>query len=69
MPSLHDIAHGGWLCTFTIKQQLEIPSPRSLASPVRTTGMVWKTLFKIFQPAEQKILPQKKNILATVKNR
>jgi hypothetical protein len=40
MSSLLDVAHGGWLCTFTIKQQLEIPSAR--IPPVRTTGTVRK---------------------------
>ena len=28
-PSLRDVAHDGWLCTFTIHHQLEIPSARS----------------------------------------
>ncbi len=42
MPSLRDITHDGWLCTFTIKQQLEIPSARSWAAPVRATGTVQK---------------------------
>ncbi len=38
MPSLCDVAYDGWLCTFTIKQQQEIPSVRSWAAPVRETG-------------------------------
>jgi hypothetical protein len=38
MPSLRDVAHDGWLCTFTKEQQLEMPSDRSWAAPVRTTG-------------------------------
>jgi hypothetical protein len=42
MPSLRDVAHDGWLFTFTIKQQLEIPSARSWAAPVRATGTVQK---------------------------
>jgi hypothetical protein len=44
MPSLRDVAHGGWLCTFTLlyKKQLEIPSARSWAAPVRATGTVRK---------------------------
>ncbi len=37
VPSLND----GWLCTFTIYQQLEIPSARSWAAPARATGTVW----------------------------
>jgi hypothetical protein len=41
--SLTDVAHDGWLCTFTIKLQLEIPSARSWSvSPVRATGTVRK---------------------------
>jgi hypothetical protein len=41
MPSLLclPVAHG-WLCTFNIEQQLEIPSARSWAAPVRTTSTV-----------------------------
>jgi hypothetical protein len=42
MPSLNDVAHDRWLCTFTIEQQLEIPSARSLAAHVRATGTVRK---------------------------
>jgi hypothetical protein len=42
MPSLHDVAHGGWLCTFIIKQHLDIPSARSWVAPVRATGTVQK---------------------------
>jgi hypothetical protein len=42
MPYLHDVAHDGWLCTFTIKQQLEIPSARSCAAHFRATGRVRK---------------------------
>ncbi len=43
MPSLRDVAHDGWLCTFTMQQQLEIPSARSCwAAPVRATGTVRK---------------------------
>jgi hypothetical protein len=38
-----DCGHDGWLCTFTIKQQLEIPSARSLTDPVRATGTVRKS--------------------------
>jgi hypothetical protein len=40
MPSLRDVTHEGWLCTFNVKQQLGIPSVRSWAAPVRAT--VWK---------------------------
>jgi hypothetical protein len=29
MPSLRNVAHDGQLCTFSIKQELEIPSARS----------------------------------------
>jgi hypothetical protein len=36
MPSLRDVTHDGWLCTFSIQQQLEIPSARSWAAPVST---------------------------------
>jgi len=39
---MRDIAHDGWLCTFTIYQQMEIPSVRSWAAPVRGTGTVRK---------------------------
>jgi hypothetical protein len=42
MPSLRDVAHDGWLCTFTKEQQLEMPSARSWAAPVGTTGTVRK---------------------------
>jgi hypothetical protein len=42
MPSLRDVAHDEWVYTFTIIQQLEIPSARSWAAPVRVTGTVWK---------------------------
>ncbi len=28
LPSLGDVGYDGWLCTFTIQQQLEIPSAR-----------------------------------------
>ncbi len=42
MPSLRDIGHDGGLYTFTIKQQLEIPSARNCAAPVRETGTVRK---------------------------
>jgi hypothetical protein len=38
LPPLRDVAHDGWLCIFTIQQQLEIPSARSWAAPVRATG-------------------------------
>ncbi len=40
--SMREVAHGGWLSTFTIQQQLEIPSARSWAAPVRATDMVRK---------------------------
>jgi hypothetical protein len=40
MPSLCDVAHDG--CTFTLKQQLETPSARSWAAPVRETGTIRK---------------------------
>jgi hypothetical protein len=40
MFSLSDVPHDGWFCTFTIKQQLEIPSARSWAAPVRATCKV-----------------------------
>jgi hypothetical protein len=39
MHSLRDLAHDGWLCTFTLQQQLEIPSAHSWAAPVRACGM------------------------------
>ena len=42
MPSLRDLAHDGWLCTLPKEQQLEMPSTRSWAAPVRTTGTVRK---------------------------
>ena len=42
MSSLRDIALDGWFCTFSIKQQLEIPSDRSWAAPVLATGTVRK---------------------------
>jgi hypothetical protein len=35
LPPLRNVAHDGWLCIFTIQQQLEIPSARSWAAPVR----------------------------------
>jgi hypothetical protein len=39
--SWRDVTHDGWLlCTFP--QQPEIPSARSWAAPVSTTGTVWK---------------------------
>ena len=42
MPSLRDIAQDDrWLCTFTIQQQLEIPSARSLGSS--SQGSRYKT--------------------------
>jgi hypothetical protein len=47
MPSLRDGALDGWLCTFTIQQQLEIPSACSLAAPVRATGTVRPFTYKI----------------------
>jgi hypothetical protein len=42
MPFSRDVPNEGWLCTFTIKQQLEVPSARSCAAPVRATGTVRK---------------------------
>ncbi len=56
MPSLCDVPHEpqeGWLGTFTIEQQLEIPSARNWAAPVRATGMVQKHTCQItlLQPA------------------
>jgi hypothetical protein len=42
LPSLGDVGYDGWLCTFPIQQQLEIPSARSRASPIRATGTVRK---------------------------
>jgi hypothetical protein len=42
MPSLRDVAHDRWLCTFTIIQQLETQSARSWAAPVWATGTVQK---------------------------
>ncbi len=33
MPSLRDVAHTVWLCTFPIQQRLDIPSARSWAAP------------------------------------
>jgi hypothetical protein len=41
IPSLCAVAQDGLLCTFTINQQLEIPSARSWAAPVRATGTGW----------------------------
>jgi hypothetical protein len=38
MPSMRDVAHDGWLYTFTIKHQLQIPSAHSWAAPVRATS-------------------------------
>jgi hypothetical protein len=35
MAFLLDLAHYEWSCTFTIQQQLEIPTARSWAAPVR----------------------------------
>jgi hypothetical protein len=35
-----DICNDGWLCTFTIKQQLELPSARSWAAADRAAGTV-----------------------------
>jgi hypothetical protein len=32
---IRDIGHDGWLCTFIIKQQIEMPSARSWAAPAR----------------------------------
>jgi hypothetical protein len=40
MPSLRDVAHDRWLCTFIMKQQQEIPSARSWAAPVRASETV-----------------------------
>ncbi len=40
MPSLREVAHGGWFFTFTIEQQLEVPSARSWEAPVRIAGTV-----------------------------
>ncbi len=42
MPSLRHVAHDGWLCAFTILQQLEIPSSCSWTALVRETGTVRK---------------------------
>jgi hypothetical protein len=42
MPSFCDVARDGWLYTFTLKEQLEIPSAHSWAAPVRSTGTVRK---------------------------
>jgi hypothetical protein len=42
MPFLHDVGYDGWLCTFTILQQLKISSARSWAAPVTATGTVQK---------------------------
>ncbi len=42
MPSLRNVAHDGWLCTFIIEQQLQIPSARSWAALIRATGTVQK---------------------------
>ncbi len=43
MRSLRDVAHDGWLCTFTIFQQLEILSACSWVAPVRETSTIWKS--------------------------
>jgi hypothetical protein len=40
IPSLCDIAHDGLSCKFHMEQQLNIPSARSWAAPVRATGTV-----------------------------
>ncbi len=42
MSSFRDVAHDGWLWTFIMQQQLEIPSDSSWAAPVRATGTVRK---------------------------
>ncbi len=42
MPSSRHVAHDGWLCAFTILQQLEIPSSCSWTALVRATGTVRK---------------------------
>jgi hypothetical protein len=34
------LSSNGWLCTFTVLQQLEIPSARSWVAPVRKIGTV-----------------------------
>jgi hypothetical protein len=43
MPSLREVAHDGWLCTYIyIKQQLEILWARSWAAPVRYGKGRWR---------------------------
>ncbi len=51
IPSLRDVAHDGWLCTFILYKQLEIPSARSWTALVRATGTVQKR--KAIQPSEK----------------
>jgi hypothetical protein len=40
LPTIRDHGHDRCLCTFTVLQQLEIPSARSWVAHVRKTGMV-----------------------------
>ncbi len=42
MSSLRNVAHDEWLCTFAKQKQLEAPSARSWAAPVKATGTVRK---------------------------
>ncbi len=44
IPFLRYVVLDGWMCTFIIKQQLEIPLARSWAAPVRATERLWKSL-------------------------
>jgi hypothetical protein len=54
MPSLPDVAHDGWLCTFTMSQQLEIPSARNWAAPVRAAVTVRKKAGGTARPSRTK---------------
>jgi hypothetical protein len=60
LPSLRDVAHDGWLCTFTIKQQLKIPSARSWAAPVRATGTARQHVQKSHLPDHSPAPPARK---------
>ncbi len=60
MPSLGDVAHNGCLSTFTIQQQLDIPSARSWAAPIRSTGTMQKRqAVRPIQGCHRNSLPKK----------
>jgi hypothetical protein len=31
LPAMRDLGHAGWLCTFNVKQQLQMPSAKARA--------------------------------------